>query len=416
MSDVDDRPPPALAYLTSQYPMLSMIFVLREIVQLRRSGLRIETASISAPDRAPDAMTAEERGEAARTYAVKSHGLSGAVAGHLSALVAHPAGYLRGWALAFRLARLDVRRLAFNLAYFTEALMVGRWMHAKALRHLHVHLMSQPATVGMFVKRVFGVGLSITVHGPDEFYDAPGQYLSEKVEAADFVCCISHYARSQLMRLSPVEHWSKLVVCRLGVDPQVFQAASKADHASPFRILCVARLTPAKGQHLLIDAVARLSAEGREVHLHIVGAGVDRESLERHVARLDVARQVSLEGAVNQDRIRAFYAMADAFCIPSFAEGIPIVLMEAMAMQIPCVTTHITGIPELIRHGVDGLLVAPSDLDGLVDALASLIDDPDLCRRLGASGRLRVIEHYDLAANVELLAQQFGTRVAPGER
>jgi len=175
MSPADDRQTPALAYLTSQYPMLSMVFVLREIVQLRRSGLRIETASISAPDRAPDAMTVEERDEAARTYAIKSHGLGGAVAGHLSALVAHPAGYLRGWALAFRLARLDVRRLAFNLAYFTEALMVGRWMHAKALRHLHVHLMSQPATVGMFVKRVFGVGLSITVHGPDEFYDAPGR-------------------------------------------------------------------------------------------------------------------------------------------------------------------------------------------------------------------------------------------------
>ena len=412
MNAADDRQPPALAYLTSQYPMLSMIFVLREIVQLRRSGLRIETASISAPDRASDAMTVEERDEAARTYAIKSHGLGGVVAGHLSALVAHPAGYLRGWALAFRLARLDVRRLAFNLAYFTEALMVGRWMHAKALRHLHVHLMSQPATVGMFVKRVFGVGLSITVHGPDEFYDAPGQYLSEKVDAADFVCCISHYARSQLMRLSPVEHWSKLVVCRLGVDPQVFQAVAKADGAPPFRILCVGRLTPAKGQHLLIDAVARLSAEGRKVHLHVVGAGVDRESLERHIARFEVGRQVTLEGAVNQDRIRAFYAMADAFCIPSFAEGIPIVLMEAMAMQIPCVTTHITGIPELIRNGVDGLLVAPSDLDGLVDALKALIDDPDLCRRLGASGRQRVIEHYDLAANVERLAQQFRTRVA----
>lgn len=416
MTTSTDRSPPALAYLSSLHPALSMTFVLREIVQLRRAGFRIETVSVSAPDRPPEAMTAEERSEAARTYALKPHGIGGALAGHASALVTRPAGYLRGWALAFKLARLDVRRLAFNLAYFTEALMVGRWMHAKALRHLHVHLMSQPATVGMFVKWVFGVGLSITVHGPDEFYDAPGQYLSEKVDAADFVCCISHYARSQLMRLSPYEHWSKLVVCRLGVDPQVFQAVAKADVASPFRILCVGRLTPAKGQHLLIDAVARLSAEGREVHLHIVGAGVDRESLERHVARLGVARQVSLEGAVNQDRIRAFYAMADAFCIPSFAEGIPIVLMEAMAMQIPCVTTHITGIPELIRHGVDGLLVAPSDLDGLVDALTSLIDDPDLCHRLGASGRQRVIEHYDLAANVERLAQQFRMRVAPGDR
>ena len=412
MSVDGDRAPPSLAYLTSQYPMLSMIFVLREIVQLRRSGFRIETASISAPDRPPESMTVEERDEAARTYAIKSHGLGGAIVGHASALVAHPAGYLRGWMLAFRLARLDVRRLAFNLAYLTEALMVGRWMREKRLRHLHVHLMSQPATVGMFVKRVFDVGFSITVHGPDEFYDAPGQYLGEKVEAADFVCCISDYARSQLMRLSPYEQWSKLVVCRLGVDPQIFGPATDPASSTTFRVLCVGRLTPAKGQHLLIDAVARLGGEGRDVHLHIVGAGVDRDSLERQTANLAAARWITFEGAVNQDRIRDFYAKADAFCIPSFAEGIPIVLMEAMAMEIPCVTTQITGIPELIRHGVDGLLVAPSDLDGLVDALRSLIDDPALARRLGTSGRQRVIEHYDLAANVERLADTFRERVA----
>lgn len=413
MNPAEDRPTPALAYLTSQYPMLSMIFVLREIVQLRRSGFRIETASISAPDRAAEAMTVEEREEAARTYPLKSHGFGGAFGGHLSALTAQPAGYLRGWALAFRLARLDVRRLAYNFAYLTEALMVGRWMREKKLRHLHVHLGSQPATVGMFVKRIFGFGLSMTVHGPDEFYDARGQYLSEKVDAADFVCCISDYARSQLMRLSPYEQWPKLVVCRLGVDPQIFRPAEQRDAPAPFRVLCVGRLTPAKGQHLLVDAVARLGAEGRDVHLHVVGAGVDRESLERQTARASAGRWVTFEGAVNQDGIRSFYAQADCFCIPSFAEGIPIVLMEAMAMAIPCVTTHITGIPELIRGGVDGLLVAPSDLDGLVDALRSLIDDPTLRRRLGASGRQRVIERYDLAANVGVLAQTFRARVAP---
>ena len=404
--------PPALGYLTSQYPMLSMIFVLREVVQLRRSGFRIETASISRPDRPADAMTAEERDEASRTYCLKAHGLAGAIASHISALLSHPIQYLRAWGLAFRLARLDVRRLLFNIAYFTEALMVGRWMTEKSLRHLHVHLASQSATVGMFVKRVFGVGFSITVHGPDEFYDAKGQYLREKVEAADFVCCISHFARSQLMQLSPYEQWSKLVVCRLGVDPQVFAAVERTGGTPPFRILCVGRLTPAKGQHLLVDAVARLVAEGRAVHLHLVGAGVDRDSLQRHIDRLAVATSVTLEGAVNQDRIRAFYSMADCFCIPSFAEGIPVVLMEAMAMEIPCVTTHVMGIPELIRNGIDGLLVPPSDLDGLVDALKSLIDDPLLARRLGASGRERVLARYDLAANVELLAEQFRTRVA----
>jgi len=403
---------PALGYLTSQYPMLSMIFVLREITQLRRSGFRIETASISAADRPAEAMTVEEREEAAHTYCLKAHGVAGAIVGHLTSLFRHPVGYACAWGLTFRLAGFDLRRLLFNLAYLTEALMVGRWMAARSLRHLHVHLASQPATVGMFVKRVFGVGLSITVHGPDEFYDAIGQYLGKKVEAADFVCCISHFARSQLMKLSPYEHWSKLVVCRLGVDPQLFVPAESNNRMPPFRILCVGRLTPAKGQHLLVEAMERLVADGRAVHLHLVGGGVDRDSLQRQVDRLALQGSVTLEGAVNQDQIRTFYSMANCFCIPSFAEGIPVVLMEAMAMEIPCVTTHVTGIPELIRNGIDGLLVAPSDLDGLVDALKSLIDDPILSRRLGASGRQRVLGRYDLAANVELLAKQFRTRVS----
>ena len=130
------------------------------------------------------------------------------------------------------------------------------------------------------------------------------------------------------------------------------------------------------------------------------------------MARLGAEQWVRFEGAVNQDRIRDFYARADCFCIASFAEGIPVVLMEAMAMEIPCVTTRITGIPELIRDGIDGLLVAPSDLEGLTAALAALIDDAGLGRRLGASARQRVIDTYDLAANVELLAEQFRTRVA----
>lgn len=175
----------------------------------------------------------------------------------------------------------------------------------------------------------------------------------------------------------------------------------------------IGRLTPAKGQHLLVDAVARIAADGDRVHLDLVGAGdgVDRDSLERRVAQLGAEGVVSLAGGVDQDRIRSFYEAANCFCIPSFAEGIPVVLMEAMAMGLPCVTTHITGIPELIRHGVDGLLVAPSDLEGLVAALQSLRSDPALGHRLGASGRDRVMAHYDLAANVESLASVFRARV-----
>lgn len=415
--DVHETQPMAagrsLAYLISTYPTLSMIFVLREVVQLRELGFRIETASINPPDRAMSELTAVEAEEAARTYCVKRHGWTCAAAAHLKTIFGNFGGYVRGLWLAFRLAGLDLRRLFFNLMYFTEALMVGQWMRQNHQSHLHVHLASQAASVGLFVHHVFGFGYSLTVHGPDEFYDAEGHYLAEKIAAADFICCISSYARSQMMELSPYQHWKKFVVSPLGVDPELFSPRPARTAPECFEILCVGRLTPAKGQHLLVDAVERLARQGRRVRLRLVGSGADEASLREHAAHSEFPECIVFEGAVNQDRIRTLYAAADLFCLPSFAEGLPVVLMEAMAMEIPCVTTRITGIPEMIRDGIDGLLVAPSDLDALVEALAKLMDDAPLRERIGKSGRARILERYDLRRNVERLAGIFAKRVKP---
>jgi colanic acid/amylovoran biosynthesis glycosyltransferase len=404
----------SLAYLTSQYPMLSMTFVLREVRQLRRMGFRIDTASINAPDRPLAKLTAEEAEEAGLTYYLKTHGVKGAISAHLKTFFTRFSGYSRGLRLGLSLGKLDTKRLLFNLMYFTEALMVGVWMQRVRQRHLHVHLGSQAATVGLYVRHIFGFGFSITVHGPDEFYDAQGQYLEQKVAAADFICCISSYARSQLMKFSPYTEWSKLVVSRLGVDPALWVPRPAKPASDFFEILCVGRLTQAKGQHVLIDAVDQLASQGRRVRLRLVGDGPDAPSLRERARRLWNPNIVVFEGAVNQDNIRALYEAADIFCLPSLAEGIPVVLMEAMAMEIPCVTTHITGIPELIRSGTEGLLVAPSDLEGLVNALETLMDDEVLRERVAISGRARILKDYDLGRNVEQLAAIFADRVKAG--
>jgi len=403
--------PRSIAYLASTYPTLSMTFVLREVRGLRALGFRIETASINPPDRPPEKLTEAEREEAARTYCVKSDGIAGAVAAHARTFALNFAGYWRGAALAFRLGGLDFARLLLHWIYFTEALMVGQWMRRKRQRHLHVHLGSQAATVGLLTQSVFRVGYSLTVHGPDEFYDVLGQHLAEKIAAADFVVCISSHARSQLMNLSPHEHWSKLFVVPLGVDPVLFSPQPARPSTEPFEILCVGRLTPAKGQHLLLDAVDRIAADGRSVRLRLVGSGPDDASLREHATRLAHPDSVIFEGAVNQDGIRSLYAQAHVFCLPSFAEGVPVVLMEAMAMSIPCISTCIAGIPELIRNNIDGLLVTAGDSVALADALAILIDDGGLRQRLANSGRARVMDRYNIAHNLEALAELFAERI-----
>lgn len=400
-----------LAYLVSRYPAISHTFILREVLALREAGFEIAVASINDPDRPDAGLTGQERAEAASTYYVKRHGVAGAAGALLATLATRPDGFLRGLAAALRLGGSDPRSIAKHLAYFVEALMVGRFVTRGGFSHLHVHFMTPASAVGLLASKVFPITFSMTAHGPDELYDVTAYRLKEKLEASRFVCTIGRYCRSQLMRLTEPRHWEKYEVTPLGVDLEAFSPRPFREAPDPFEVICVGRLVPAKGQHVLLAAVAGLVSRGRKVLLRFVGDGPDRASLEEEARARGLGPAVVFEGSVNQDRIRALYATADAFALASFAEGIPVVLMEAMAMEIPCVTTFITGIPELIRDGVDGLLVAPSDEEALAGALARLMDEPALRRSLGPAGRRRVAERYDLPKNVAGLANVFRKRL-----
>jgi colanic acid/amylovoran biosynthesis glycosyltransferase len=403
-----------LAYLVSEYPAISHTFILREVRRLRALGFEIFPASINSPRQAVAEMTAADRDEARRTFYIKSAGASAALRAHLETLCKHPLAYLRGLGVALSLGGGDLRQLVFSVFYFTEALILGDWMRRHGLRHVHVHFINAAATVGLITSRIFGTGFSLTVHGPDEFYDVYRLRLKEKIQGAAFVFCISQFARSQLMKLVAVPHWPKLEMSRLGVDPGIFKPRPFRIAPSPLNLLCVGRLVPAKGQHVLIAALGRLIRGGRSVTLRLVGDGPDRASLEDEVASRGLSSEVSFTGSVNQDQIRRLYSEADVFVLASFAEGIPIVLMEAMAMEIPCVSTTVAGISELIRNEVDGLLVPPSDERALAEAIERLIDDRELRRRLGQAARRRIMDQFDLDQNVERLARLFTARLAAG--
>jgi colanic acid/amylovoran biosynthesis glycosyltransferase len=395
-----------LAYLLSRYPAISHTFLLNEITTLRDLNFDIAIASINSCDRPRSVLGGMERTEEEATFYVKRAGIGRALLAFADALIRHPLGLLKGLLFVIRLGGAGIR-----FFYLIEALIVGQWMRERGLSHLHSHFGVAVSTVAMIAARTFPVSVSFTIHGPDEFYDVRKYYLAQKIETASFIFCIGAFARSQLMMLSPASQWTKLLVSPLGVDPRKFNPKRRSKTGGPIEIVCVGRLVSAKGQHVLLEAFRRLVKEGRNVRLRLVGDGPERLNLERIAAQEDLRGLVIFEGAVDADRVRSILEHADIFALPSFAEGIPVALMEAMAMEVPCVSTAITGIPELVRSEKDGILVAPADEDQFAVALARLIDDPDLRERLGRAGRRRVAEHFNLHRNVEKLAEMFRCRL-----
>jgi len=392
-----------LVYLLSRYPAVSHTFFLNEIRELRKLGFSIDVASINPPDRDRTRMPEEEAREAERTLYIKSTGMLKALWIACGTLLLHPGVFLRGLRAALGLDRTNLRATVFALFYFGEAMVLGNWMRQNKQKHLHIHFCGPVATVGMIACLAWRFTYSLTVHGPDEFFDTEKFYLREKIENARFVFCISEFCRSQLMRIASPEHWKKMQVVRLGVDPSVFNAAHrKKTHNEMLEIICVGRLVPAKGQLILLQAAARLESQGSPVRVRLVGDGPDRAHLEAFTVEKHLC--VIFEGAKNHEEVRHLLESADIFALASFAEGVPVALMEAMAMEIPCVSTIIAGIPELIRDGLDGLLVPASSSEALADALKSLINDSNLRDSIGAAGARHVNDRYNLRNNIQTLA------------
>jgi colanic acid/amylovoran biosynthesis glycosyltransferase len=397
-----------LAYLLSQYPTITHTYLLREVRALRSLGLEIHVISVRRADRPPEELSPEELIEWRQTFTVLGEGFGAVLLAHAETILHHPMGYMAGMWEAIRLSGSHLRKLISNVVYFGESVVAGHHMVKLGLRHLHSHYSS---TLGMLIARTFPLTFSATIHGSAEFNDVIGFHMAEKLAAAQFVCVISSYGRSQVMKATDPECWSKIELAPLGVDCNLFFARPHRAHPEPFEIISVGSLEPAKGVPILIAAIHRLVRQGRSVRLRLVGDGSLKHQLERNIAAFGLQNHVRLEGSCSNERVKEIYKETDLFALASFSEGIPVVLMEAMAMEIPCVATWITGIPELIRHGIDGWLVPPGDEEQLADVIARLMDDAELRKRLGESARVRVQEKFELSKNVSKLADIYRRRL-----
>ena len=402
------------AYLLSGYPAVPHSFFLNEILQLRQLGFDIEVASINPPDRPKEALPQVELDESTKTYYVKSQPILRILGSLLSVLMFRPKVFSRGLIYALRLGGWDLRSKLFALFYLAEALLVGKWMQRRGCSHLHVHFSTEVATVGLLTSVAWNIPYSLTVHGPDEFHNVDEFYLAQKIEQAKFVICISDFCRSQLMRISSWQHWDKFEVVRLGVDSAIFAPSHRPDKETGdiLTVVCVGRLVSAKGQFILIRAIEDLLEQGYALRLKLVGGGKDKSALQSYVESRGLTSVVELTGALNHGETRQVLRSADLFVLASFAEGIPVALMEAMAMEIPCISTRVAGIPELIRDEIDGLLTPASSQTELSNAMKRLIEDSQLRRRLSIAGRKRVLALHDLKTNTRALAATYQKNLA----
>ncbi len=394
-----------IAYLSNPYPAISHTFIFREIASLRAEGLEVFTASV---DRTPGLlkMTEAEQTEAGQTLVLKDTPVMKIVLQAISLLCSSPVGFVRMARRACMFCFTGAKNPVKAVGYFAEAVILLSWLQRHGIRHIHEHFANPTALVAMLCKEYGGISYSLSIHGPDIFYQVDSSLLAEKIAGATFIRCISHYCRSQVMRITSHEKWPAAHIVRCGVNPDVY-LPSDAPQRSVLRLLCVGRLCPAKGQHILLEACASLVKLGRVFEMVFVGDGPDLQSLRTLCRDLGLDPIVTFRGALGQDEVHEEYRRADIFVLPSFAEGVPVVLMEAMAMGKPVVSTRITGIPELIDDQVDGLLAVPGDVADLTLQLTLLLDDRMLGEHLGLAARQKVVAMYDQKKNNKELAGLF---------
>lgn len=406
-----------VGYLTDRYPAVSHTFVQREVLALRRRGLDVRTFSIHRAG-ADHVLSRDDRAALATTTALRPVSRGAVAAAHARALGRHPRAYLESLRDALRMPAASPRGRLWQVFYFAEAILLWRACRRAGVRHVHAHFASPAADVAhhfsRFARRVARgeASWSFTAHGVD-IDDADQVALAEKVRDADLVVCVSDFGRSRLMALVDESCWDKIRVVHCGVDLTAFPPAAH-DPRATFSILSVGRLVAVKAHGVLLAAVGALRAEGVDARLTLVGDGPRRAALEALVRERGLAEHVHFAGRIGQDEIGAYYRDADVFCLPSFAEGVPVVLMEAMASALPVVSTRVNGIPELVEDGVSGLLVAPGRSDLLATALRRVAEDPARRAELGEAGRARVAERFEVEACAAELAGLFAAFQASG--
>ena len=395
-----------VAYLVNQYPQVSHTFIRREILALERQGVEVLRFAMRGWD--ANVKGEEDLRERDITRHVLRLGMPRLLLGALAYSLRHPAAAARALRCAWQMSRRAERSLPYHLMYFVEACTLAKWLVEERVQHLHAHFGTNSTEVAMLAHLLGGPQYSFTVHGPEEFDKPRFLQLDRKIRHAAFVVAISSYGRSQLWRWLPAQEWPKVNVVRCALEKPFFMDVDAIVPSTAPRLVNVGRLCAQKGQLLLIAAAGRLAQEGLDFELVLAGEGEMRGVIERAVAERQLGSRVRITGWIDSGAVRNELLAARALVLPSFAEGLPVVLMEAMSVGRPVVTTRIAGIPELVREGVDGWLVPPGSLDDLVDALRECLQaPPERLAQMGRAAHERVLARHQVDTEAAKLERLF---------
>ncbi len=391
-----------IAYLLNMYPRPAQVPMRREIVAMDRLGLVVDRYALRAGDE--ELVDPSDVAERAKTRAVLGVGKLGLLKAMAGNLLARPAGFFRALAQAVRMGRRSERGTLLHLIYLAEACVLRDWLVQRGTTHLHCHYATNSTAVGLLSRILGGPPYSFTMHGPEEFDSPRALSLRDKIHGAEFVAAISEFTRSQLFRWADHADWPKIRVVRCGVDALFLEAERTPITGAP-RLVNVGRVAEQKGQMLLIEAASRLIAEGTDCEVTIVGDGPMRAEAERLIDRLGVRGKVRITGYLSNLDVRREIEASRALVLPSFAEGLPTVYMETLALGRPVIGTYIAGTPELVEPGACGWLVPAGSVDALVGAMRECLAAPvEELERMGREGARRVALQHDSLAEARKLA------------
>lgn len=393
-----------IAYLINQYPKISHSFIRREIIALEHLGIAIARFTVRPT---LDLVDEADQKEQAKTQAILDVGLVGLLFNLIQTAMTRPWRWLKALKFAITFGLKSERGVLIHLIYLAEACVLLGWLQEKNISHIHAHFGTNSTTVALLTHILGDLTYSFTVHGPEEFDKVQAIALPEKIKQASFVIAISEFGRSQLYRWCSHEHWSKIHVIHCGVDQSFLNTPFHPIPDEP-RFVCVGRLCEQKGQLLLVQAVHRLVQKNFNLTIVLVGDGELRTEIESLIKQYQLEKQIEITGWASGETVQKQILAAKAMILPSFAEGLPVVIMESLALSRPVLSTYVAGIPELVEPNVCGWLVPAGSVDALVTAIQKILEtSSEQLEQMGQVGASLVQEHYNTTIEGEKLAKLF---------